>query len=77
MQPIEDMNGHELPRSHAEDALYRRRVRWGLSAFVALALLLVAKEHGAHLLSALPWLVLLACAVAHRFLHGHQKERER
>jgi hypothetical protein len=70
------MNSHDLPRSHAEDVLYRRRVRWGLSAFVALAVLFVVKEQGAHLLGVLPWLVLLACAFAHRFFPGHQKGRE-
>ena len=65
------MNGHDAPRSHAEDAIYRGRVRWGLSIFVALALLFVWKKHGAHLLAVLPWLVLLACVLTHRLLHGH------
>ena len=66
------MNGHELSHPHVSDAVYRRRVRWGLSVFVALALFVVWREHGAHLLGVLPWLVLLACAAAHQLVHRHR-----
>jgi hypothetical protein len=56
-----------------DDADYRRRVRWGLATFVALVLFLVWREHGAHLLAALPWLVLLACTLTHTLVHRHRE----
>lgn len=49
------------------------RSRWVFGGFVALAAVLVAFEHRAHLsglLSWLPWLILLACPLLHLFMHG-------
>ncbi len=36
----------------------------------ALGLVLLWDQHQQHILSALPWLVLLACPLMHVFMHG-------
>jgi hypothetical protein len=42
------------------------------AAFLAATAFLVASGHGAHLLGALPYALLLACPLLHVFLHrGH------
>ncbi len=48
------------------------RGRWwvGFGAFSLLAVVLLWKEHQAHLLGALPWLIVLACPLLHVFMHG-------
>lgn len=48
------------------------RWRWwvGFGAFAAMAVVLLWEEHQAHLLGALPWLILLACPLLHLFMHG-------
>ncbi len=38
--------------------------------FAAIALVLLWKEHSAHILGVLPWLFLLACPLMHVFMHG-------
>ncbi len=44
----------------------------GLVAFLAIAGFFLWTEHRAHLLGALPWLLLLACPFLHFFMHrGH------
>ncbi|MDX2144146.1 MAG: DUF2933 domain-containing protein [Rhodospirillaceae bacterium] len=46
--------------------------RTGLATAVAVAILafLIATGHRAHLLGALPYLLLLACPLMHLFMHG-------
>lgn len=45
----------------------------GAALFAAIALFLLLSEHRAHLLVALPWLLVLACPLLHLFMHrGHQ-----
>ena len=51
--------------------------RWMLICLLAVAVLLLALEHRAHLLGILPFLILLACPLMHFFMHrghggGHQ-----
>lgn len=48
------------------------RSRWwiGFGVFAVLAVVLLWEEHQAHLLGALPWLILLACPLLHVFMHG-------
>ncbi len=41
-----------------------------LAVFFVFALVLLWEEHEAHILGALPWLILLACPVMHIFMHG-------
>jgi len=47
-----------------------RRGWWVFVGFAAIAALLFFSEHRAHLLGALPWLLLAACPLMHLFMHG-------
>lgn len=47
-----------------------RGFNWILIAFLALAAFYLFAEHRAHLLGALPLLLLLACPFMHLFMHG-------
>lgn len=50
------------------------RLPWWLGAilFAAVAVFFLWEEHAAHILGALPWLLLLTCALLHIFMHhGH------
>lgn len=47
-----------------------RRAGWVFGGFAAIALVLLAVEHRAHLLGWLPWLFLIACPLMHLFMHG-------
>jgi hypothetical protein len=40
-----------------------------LAAFLAIAAFYLYAEHQAHLMGALPWLLLLACPLMHMFMH--------
>ena len=50
----------------------RVRARWwlALAGFLLIAGFLLFTEHRAHLLGALPYLLLLACPLLHLFMHG-------
>ena len=51
---------------------WRTRYAIGLLAFGAIALVFLITEHRAHLLGALPFLLLAACPLLHVFMHrGH------
>ena len=46
----------------------------GVCLFAAIAVFFLWEEHKAHILGALPWLILLACPLIHFFMHrnhGH------
>lgn len=64
-------------RTHGQDpeggaAQYLRRGRWIFWIFVIIAALFLISEHRAHVLGALPYLVILACPLLHMFMHrGH------
>ncbi len=47
----------------------------GALAFSAMAVFFLWAEHRAHLLGALPWLLLLACPLLHLGMHGGQSHR--
>ncbi|MFZ5557466.1 MAG: DUF2933 domain-containing protein [Pseudomonadota bacterium] len=51
-------------------AVPKWRFHWVLCAFIAIAGVLLFLEHRAHLLGALPFLLLLACPLLHFFMHG-------
>ena len=58
--------------SHGAPAAPRVRPAWIFWTFLAIALAFLALEHRAHLLGALPFLLLLACPLMHLFMHrGH------
>jgi len=47
-----------------------------LAGFLVVAGYFLVTEHTAHVLSALPWLLVLACPVMHLFMHhGHGGHR--
>lgn len=51
-----------------------RGCNWIFVAFLAIAAFFLVSEHRAHLLGALPYLLLLACPLMHLFMHhGHGK----
>lgn len=53
-------------------AFWRSRYGIGWLVLAGIAAWFVWTEHRAHLLGALPWLVLLACPLMHVFMHrGH------
>ncbi len=61
-----------------EHSEHRRPFRipfWlGVCLFAAIAVFFLWEEHQAHILGALPWLILLACPFIHIFMHrdhGH------
>lgn len=61
---------------------YRQRLWWGLAVIAVIVAYFLLSKHGAHVVVALPWLLLLACAFMHLFMHrgrggraGHQAPR--
>lgn len=55
-------------------ARHTDRSRWALAGFLAVAAFFLWTEHRAHLLGALPYLLVLACPLMHLFHHhgGHR-----
>lgn len=47
-----------------------RRAKWVWIGFAAVAAVFLWTEHRAHLLGALPFLLLAACPLMHLFMHG-------
>jgi hypothetical protein len=62
--------------THPPDRTDRPRGFWGSKAglvaiaFLAIAAFLLVSEHRAHALGYLPFLLLLACPLLHRLMHG-------
>jgi Protein of unknown function (DUF2933) len=56
----------------------RSRAGLVLLAFVAIAAFFLWTEHRAHVLGALPWVLLAACPLLHLFMHrsGHGGNRD-
>lgn len=50
---------------------HRQRGKWVFLGFAAIALFFLWTEHRAHLLGALPYLLVLSCPLMHLFHHGH------
>lgn len=64
------------PHNHQDNdehcALHQRRSRWVFIGFALVAGYFLYTEHRAHVLIALPYLLLLACPLMHLFMHhGH------
>jgi len=52
------------------------RLTIGFLVFLLMGGYLLWSEHQAHVLQALPWLILLACPLLHVFMHrGHDQEK--
>ncbi|MBS0349332.1 MAG: DUF2933 domain-containing protein [Proteobacteria bacterium] len=59
----------------AQAHVHHRRGRWMWWLFAAMALFYLLAEHRAHLFGVLPYLLVLACPLMHRFMHGHHGHR--
>ena len=60
------------PSDEPPPSFWRSRFGLGWLVLAAVAGWFLWTEHRAHLLGALPWLVLLACPLMHVFMHrGH------
>lgn len=57
---------HQHERNEQQDS----RRKWALMGFLAVAAFFLWTEHRAHLLGALPYLLVLACPLMHIFHHG-------
>jgi len=63
---------HDEHTGHGEHPA-PRGYNWISIAFLAVAAFFLLSEHLAHLLGALPFLLLLACLLMHLFMHhGHE-----
>ncbi len=51
-------------------ARFRFPFWWGVCVFLAIAVFFLWEEHSAHILGALPYLLLLICPLMHYFMHG-------
>lgn len=61
-----------MEHQHSPSAAHRSsRGKWVLIGFLLVAAYFLWTEHRAHTLSALPYLLLLACPLMHLFHHGH------
>lgn len=61
-----------MHRDTAPAASSKGRYLFGLCAFLAVALFFLWEEHRAHILGAVPYLLLLLCPLMHLFMHrGH------
>ena len=61
-----DPSRHDAPSS----GFWRSRYAIGLLVMGAVAAYFLLSEHRAHVFSALPFLLLLACPLMHVFMHG-------
>ncbi len=58
---------------HGTDSKLRLpKIPWWLGAvlFAGIAVFFLWEEHEAHILGALPWLLVLACPLIHLLMHG-------
>lgn len=70
------MNDHESQHGLPARRPWKLRYSVVLSGVGALGLYLLATQHQAHIVAALPYLFLLACPVMHLFMHrGHGAHR--
>ncbi len=68
-----DDSSRKATEGHPHDP--HRRGRWVWWLFAAMALFYLLAEHRAHLFGVLPYLLVLACPLMHRFMHGHHGHR--
>ena len=59
----------EMNESRAGASFWRSPAGIALGVFLAIAGFFLWTEHRAHVLGALPWLLLLACPLLHLFMH--------
>lgn len=64
------MNDHEHQARPGSTNFWRSRAFVVFLGFAGIALVLLWKEHSAHILGFIPYLFLLACPLMHIFMHG-------
>ena len=52
------------------DSAWSSRAKWTFGVFAIIGGFFVSAEHRPHVLPYLPWLIVLACPLMHRFMHG-------
>ena len=67
------LEAHETQEHGA--AKYLRRGRWMFWIFAIIGAWFLITEHKAHVVAALPFLILLACPLMHFFMHGGHGDR--
>ncbi len=63
------MSMQEVSTGGTRRSPFRIPLWLGFCAFAAIAVFFLWQEHRAHLLGALPWVLLLICPVLHLFMH--------
>ena len=63
------MHDH-LDHNERDEGAWRTRAKWAFGGFLVVAAFFLLAEHRAHVLSYVPWLILLACPLMHVFMHG-------
>jgi len=63
-------HSHHDAGEHRHGSFWTSRAFLVFLGFAAIAVVLLWKEHSAHLLGAIPFLFLLACPLMHVFMHG-------
>ncbi len=69
------MTEHQHPNEHTP--WYQNRIVLGLAGFLIVAGYFLASKHQAHFIAFLPYLLLLACALMHLFMHGGHDHHEK
>lgn len=64
------VHSHHSPGGPPQGGFWTSRAFLVFLGFTAIALVLLWKEHSAHILGVLPFLFLLACPLMHVFMHG-------
>lgn len=64
------MNHDHMHHQSETPSFWRSRAFLVFLGFAGIALVLLWKEHSAHILGAIPYLFLLACPLMHVFMHG-------
>lgn len=66
-----------MDRHDHDERAHGQRGKWALIGFLLVAGFFLWTEHRAHLLGALPYLLVLACPLMHLFHHGHGQHGHR
>jgi multisubunit Na+/H+ antiporter MnhG subunit len=64
-----------MENNHEAHEVSATKTRWVLIAFLGVAGFFLVTEHKAHVLGALPYLILLACPLLHMFMHRSHRHR--
>lgn len=63
-------HSHHDPDATRQGSFWTSKAFLVCIAFAAMAVVLLWKEHQAHILGIIPYLFLLACPLMHIFMHG-------